>query len=360
MRRIFIDQIPIIIHKIRPALNPHAPCRKVFMDKIAFIRYNTIEKHLYSYPEGLPMNTRHAQMILTTLQAGSFTAAARALYITQPTLSQTVKQIEAQLGEPIFVRGRTPLALTPAGELYVQTARRMIHLETQLSEAISLLQGHAEGTIRLGVMLHRSCELLPQVLQDFYRTYPNVRIDCMEGTAEELVARTEQGTLDMALITDAARYSKLDYRLIAADEIVLLAARDSAFAQRFPSGSTISLTQAQDLRYVLPIEHGPSRPHFDRLFETAGFSPQIAVTCANIDTAKRVAIAGGHAMLCPFISLLCDGASMRRLAHYHLGPDAFLPSLCMIHAKDQPLSPFSELLYTLMSNRFRAMTAYRE
>ena len=74
------------------------------------------------------MNTRHARMILAIVREGSFTAAARALCITQPTLSQTVRQIEVQLGEPIFVRGKAPVALTPAGALYVEAARRIVEL----------------------------------------------------------------------------------------------------------------------------------------------------------------------------------------------------------------------------------------
>ena len=72
------------------------------------------------------MNTRHARMILAIVREGSFTAAAKALAITQPTLSQTVRQIETQLGEPIFVRGKSPVVLTPAGELYAEAARRIV------------------------------------------------------------------------------------------------------------------------------------------------------------------------------------------------------------------------------------------
>ena len=116
------------------------------------------------------MNTRHARMILAILREGSFTAAAKSLAITQPTLSQTVRQIETQLGEPIFVRGKSPVQLTPAGELYVSAARRMIQAEIQLQEAITMLHGRAEGTLRIGVMNHRSDELLPQVITDFFKT----------------------------------------------------------------------------------------------------------------------------------------------------------------------------------------------
>ena len=330
------------------------------MDKNCTVRYNKVMNSAHSAPKEALMNTRHAQIILTMLKAGSFTAAARALYITQPTLSQTVKQIEAQLGEPIFIRGRTPLELTPAGELYVQTARRILQLETQLSEAVSILKGRAKGTIRLGVMLHRSCELLPQVLQDFYRIYPDVCIDCAEGTAAQLAERLLQREMDIALIISDERHPQLEYRTIASDEIVLLINRTSDFAQRCPSGSTVSLANVKQERFVLPSACTPTRPQIDKLFEAAGFVPEAAITCDNVETARRVAASGGMAMLSPFISLLCDGASMRKLAHYHLAEEVNMPTLSVACLKDEPLSPFAELLSTLMTNRFRAMMAYRE
>ncbi|MBQ7051913.1 MAG: LysR family transcriptional regulator, partial [Clostridia bacterium] len=113
------------------------------------------------------MNTRHARVILTILRAGSFTAAARELGISQPTLSQTVRQIETQLDETLFVRGRSSMTLTPAGECYVQAARRMIQAEDQLAEALSQLRGRVEGRLRIGLMPGRSAELMPQILDDF-------------------------------------------------------------------------------------------------------------------------------------------------------------------------------------------------
>ena len=61
------------------------------------------------------MNTRHAQLVLAVVREGSFTAAAKSLFVTQPTLSQQIRQIEQQLGQPIFERSTTPVSLTPAG-----------------------------------------------------------------------------------------------------------------------------------------------------------------------------------------------------------------------------------------------------
>ena len=305
------------------------------------------------------MNTRHAQIILTTLREGSFTAGARALFITQPTLSQTVKQIETQLGEPIFVRGRTPLLLTPAGELYVQAARRMLQIETQLDEALCQLHGQTKGVLRIGFMLHRSDELLPQVLPDFLNRYPDVRVQVSEGTAEELVRRLLACELDMAMIVDYTRHPDLNYRQVASDEIVLLAGRSTPLANRIPSGSTISLTEIKDERLILPSIGNPSRPSFDSLLDSFGLHPVPAVTCDNVSTAKRLCIACSMVMLSPFLSLLCDSAGMQKLAHYHLGQEAYLPPLCMAHAKNEPLAPYAETMFSLLTSRFRAMAAYR-
>ena len=73
----------------------------------------------------------------------------------------------------------------------------------------------------------------------------------------------------------------------------------------------------------------------------------------------RACASANLVVLCPFISLLCDSGMMQKLSHYHLGTDAYLPPFYMAYAKDQPLAPYAETLYTLLSNRFRAMSAYR-
>lgn len=306
------------------------------------------------------MNTRHARIILTTLHEGSFTAAARALYITQPTLSQTVRQIESQFGEPIFVRGHSPLALTPAGELYVQAARRILRIETQLEDAMRQLHGASEAALYIGTMPHRAGGLLPQVLADFRRTYPDTVLHVTSGSEEALCTMLERRELDMAFVSCASQRSSLVYRQIASEEIVLLAGRQTALAQRICSGSTIRLSEAREERFVLPPEDTPMRALFSGLFEQEGFAPQISVICDLSETARHCCASDGLVMLSPFLSLLCDGGMMSRLAHYHLYTKAYLPPLFMVHPSGETPSPAAEALFTLISNRFRAMTAYRE
>ena len=262
------------------------------------------------------MNTRHAQIVLTIVRFGSITAAAKALYITQPTLSQTLKQIETQLGEPIFVRGRSPMELTPAGELYVQAARRIIQIKTQLDEAISSLHGKQEGILHLGIPEGRSCELLPQILPDYRAAYPDIRIEVISSSSSRLEQMLVDHEIDLALLLGETRRPELSYRLIGSEEIVLLAGRKTALAQRIPSGSTITLAEAASERFVLPSPNLFVRQSFEEMMEHGGLrSIQPALMLDSVESAKRVCAACHMVMLSPFVSLLTDTTSMQRLAH---------------------------------------------
>lgn len=304
------------------------------------------------------MNTRHAQLVLTVVREGSFTAAAKSLFITQPTLSHQIRQIEEQLGSPIFIRSKTAIELTPAGHVYVQAARRILQIETQMNEALGALSGTSEGILRLGLPAQRADELLPQVLVDFYALYPNVRIEALTAQQQELERMMLGGELHMALLSGEADNPQLEYQLIASDEVVLLASKKTELAQRIPSGSTISLRECAEERFVLPADNLLFSRAYDELLSQVGVTPDIVCRTDDSQCAKRICAACSLVMLCPFITLLSDTPAMQQLAHYRLSDASFTP-LYMAHPKDMPLTPYAQTLFTMMSNRFRAMTAYR-
>jgi len=82
------------------------------------------------------MNEKHIQYVLMIAQEGSFTAASRKLYVSQSSLSQTIKLIERDLGAPIFDRNTTPVSLTFAGQKYVEAAQKVVDIRRSLQEEI--------------------------------------------------------------------------------------------------------------------------------------------------------------------------------------------------------------------------------
>ena len=304
------------------------------------------------------MNTRHAQLVLAVVREGSFTAAAKSMFITQPTLSHQIRQLEEQLGSPIFIRSKTSVELTPAGQVYVQAARRILQIETQMNESLGALNGTYEGVLHLGLPDQRADELLPQVLADFYALYPSVRIEAITAPHPELERMLLGGELNMALISGEAENTLLEYQLIASDEVVLLASKKTDLAQRIPSGSTISLHECAGERFVLPTGNLFFSRTYENLLVQAGLAPGIVCRTDDSQCAKRICAVCSLVMLCPFITLLSDTPAMQQLAHYRLSDTSYSP-LYMAHPKDMPLTPYAQTLFTMMSNRFRAMTAYR-
>ena len=87
------------------------------------------------------MNERHIEYVLTIAREGSITAASRKLYVSQPSLSQTIKLIERNLGTEIFNRGTVPISLTPAGKKYVEAAQQVVNIRKKLYAEIGRDEG---------------------------------------------------------------------------------------------------------------------------------------------------------------------------------------------------------------------------
>ena len=118
------------------------------------------------------MNEKHMQYVLTVLKEGSFTNAAKKLYVSQPSLSQIIKTAESNLGAPIFDRSTDPITLTPAGQLYVEAARQVTTISTNLRKQVEELSKEEFGTIRLGISVQRGMELLPELYPRFKKRFP--------------------------------------------------------------------------------------------------------------------------------------------------------------------------------------------
>ena len=110
--------------------------------------------------------------VLQVAEDGTFSAAAKHLYVSQPSLSQCIKKIEGELGEALFDRSPTPLQLTSAGEIYVEKARQIQRLKQELVKGTADLSELRTGNLCIGSSRTRSSCYLTQPLIDFHRNYP--------------------------------------------------------------------------------------------------------------------------------------------------------------------------------------------
>lgn len=245
------------------------------------------------------MNIKHAQYVLAVLKEGSITAAAKKLYISQPSLSQMIKLVENNLGAPVFDRSANPIALTYAGQKYVEAARQVLAIEQNLAREIEEINHEENGNIRLGIPVQRAMQVLPFVLPRFRKMYPGVSLELSEHGSATIETMLLEGSLDLACLTTYPKHEELHYMLIEDEELVLFTSKNTAIAKRIPSGSEISITEAKEESFICSKPGHSVRTTQDRLFVMYDIQPHILLETTSIEVGKRVAIACDAVFICP-------------------------------------------------------------
>jgi len=245
------------------------------------------------------MNMKQALYFKTIAKYGTITAAAKQLYISQPSLSQTLRQIEDEAGTPLFDRSTSPFHLTYAGERYLKAVEAMLEIETQLKEEIESIRRDDGGRLRLGISITRAMQVLPDVIPIFTKAYPNVTIELTEAASASLEGLLQKGQIDLALAALEANEANIAYELIEKESIGILAGKDSQLAQLVPSGTPISLETVEKEMFVSLDSSHSSRIIQDRLFRRYNIRPKILLETSALEVARRVALKSGACMVLP-------------------------------------------------------------
>lgn len=245
------------------------------------------------------INLKYAPAIMTIVQEGSITAASKKLFVSQPALSQTIRQVEEELGAPIFSRDTHHIELTYAGKLYIESFRQIQLIDQNLHARVSDSKDEVFGTFRLGISVQRGLQLLPLVIPEFIAMYPNVKIHLLEEGSGMLERRVSEGQCDVALVTTASKRGRLSYELIENEQLMLVAAGTTELARRFPDGTPLSVEAAKDERFISMSEGHSVRTIQNKLFEKYGIAPRILLETHNMEAAKRIAARSNAVFLVP-------------------------------------------------------------
>lgn len=262
------------------------------------------------------MNLKQAHYIRTIAQEGSITAAAKKLYISQPSLSQMLKQVEAELGVSLFDRSVSPFRPTFAGEKYLQTAGIILAASQRLETQIQAIREENSGRLRLGISVQRAMQVLPLALPWFMAQFPHVLLEITERGSAHLEELVLQGQVDLALAAIESTSPRLSYELIEREVIGILAGERSHLAARYPDGTPITLDMAGEETFVSLKKGHSVRVVQDDLFRRCGLMPHILLETDSLEVARRVALGTGSCMLCS--NIYVDGPARRHGAFYPL------------------------------------------
>lgn len=140
------------------------------------------------------------EYLLAVANYGSFSLASEKCFVTQPSLSMQVKNLEEELGVILLDRSRKPVVPTDAGQVVLQQAREAIKAFNQIREVVSDLHNEISGVLRLGVIPTIAPYLLHRFIPDFVKKYPKVELQIREMMTGEIIPSLERDMLDAAIL----------------------------------------------------------------------------------------------------------------------------------------------------------------
>lgn len=244
------------------------------------------------------MNTLQMQYLIALADHMSFTRAAAALFISQPTLSRQIELLEQELGFQLVQREKKQISLTPAGQIMLDTARQMLRLlETGREQGLRISAGSA-GLLRIGFLDSIGGHILiPNLIRPYREAWPDVELSLERHSFHTLRDRLELGSLDVILTADidCENMNAVEFYPFATFQKVLLMSRHHPFAGR----TDLIPAHFKDELFFLPGEEdSPGRR--EALFATTepyGFLPSRICTTPNLESAFFNVAAGLGVMI---------------------------------------------------------------
>lgn len=239
----------------------------------------------------------------------SFSRAARKLMISQPSLSATVKRIEGKIGQELFDRGTTPITLTECGRRYIQAVEAIREIEQDFESYLEDLHGLRAGHLTLGGTNLFASYVLPRLIGEFTRRYPEVEIELMEENTANLEQMLAAGSVDLVidnfqfdekiferypfgkeyLILTVPRELKVNERLkayqIPVDDVLNGTYRENGVP-------AVRLEAFSGEQFLLLKKENDTRERGMRLCREAGFQPSVALDLDQQVTAYNLSCAG--------------------------------------------------------------------
>lgn len=176
------------------------------------------------------MADRRLQVFHTVAKQLSFTKAADVLFMTQPAVTFQIKQLEEHFNTRLFDRGHGKITLTPAGEVVLGYAERILALSAEMDVRVAEMTGEIGGSLLVGASTTIAEFFLPPILGAFKAMYPQVRPRLVVGNSESIEARVQEHSLDIGLIESASHQPNLQTEVCCDDELQVVCAPSSPMA----------------------------------------------------------------------------------------------------------------------------------
>jgi DNA-binding transcriptional LysR family regulator len=216
----------------------------------------------------------------------SFTRAARELHLTQPAVSQQVKQLEEEVGLPLFEHIGRKVHLAPAGVELLRYTDQAIELLRQAGETLAAMRGLKRGVLKLGAV-STAKYFAPSLLSTFRPAYPEVSIQFAVGNREEIIHQLAANEIDLVIMGRPPRELETIAEPFAKHPLVIIASPTHPLATK----RRIKLSQLATESFLIREVGSGTRASMERVFRDRGVPIQVSMEVSSNETIKQAVMA---------------------------------------------------------------------
>ncbi|AMP06856.1 transcriptional regulator CynR [Collimonas pratensis] len=248
------------------------------------------------------MLLRHIRYLLAVVEQGNFTRAAETLYVSQPTLSQQIRQLEETLGAQLLDRSGRVVRATDAGEAYIAYARRALRELEAGQRAIHDVRDLVRGTLRLAMTPSLTSYLAGPLIARFNASYPGITLQVIEKTLDAIETALAADQVDLGLAFSQVRSTEINSQPLFDEKLCAVVGLAHPLAQRATATLAAAVLTAGELgrqSLALLSSDFATRSFVDAYLQQQGIAPKIAVEANTISAIVEIVCRGGLVTILP-------------------------------------------------------------
>lgn len=272
------------------------------------------------------MELRHLRYFLAAADHLHFRIAAEELLVSQPTLSEQIKDLEKELGTDLFERTGRRVRLTQAGEVFQVYAMRALAVIEEGQSVLHEFDELLRGRLRVGVVQTVGTYLIPQVIAEFNASFPLVAVRVENLSADDIESGLIEGTIDLGITFTPENPIQFNVEPIGEEQFVLVVSNSHRLASR----KRIRILDLADEPLCLMTTDFCTRRLINAAFAEAGVNLAVAVEMTSIESCRNVTLAGGPPTIIPQLAVMSVKVPCIRIEQ-----PVIKRTLCLLSSKTQ-------------------------
>lgn len=230
------------------------------------------------------MDFKHIETFITIAKLRSFSKAADSLFLTQPTISNHIQNLESSLGTTLINRHNKNITLTQTGELFLSYAIEILNKKQEALSSLNILEKDISGTLELICSSIPEQYILPSLISSFSKIYSKVRFKLTHFDSQKVLDDISSGLIDFGFVGDKINNPNLEYIKIAEDDLTIIVPNKG----KFKAMETISLEELLEEKFILREKGSGTRNFFENVLRSKNIDIKNLNIIAYIENIQAI------------------------------------------------------------------------